>query len=321
LAENLRAVIRYPDPASRELKEVLSSQLRVSPEALLIGNGATEIIYSLCFLLRPRAVLVAEPTFGEYRRAAVAAGARVVYLPLSAGDGFRLDGDQFSRYLPQVEMAFLCNPNNPVGNLLGERDLEIILEESLKHGTWMVVDESFLDFVREERRRSLVLEAARYPRLVVVKSLTKFFALPGLRLGYAAASPSVVRYVEARRDPWCVNILAQVAGAAALKDREFVVNTWKWLEEEKAYLYHGLAALPGVRPYPSEANFFLVDIRQTGWSSGRLADACARRRILVRDCSSFTGLGDGYIRVAVKERQANSTLLGVLGELLSGGCP
>ncbi|WP_173298771.1 threonine-phosphate decarboxylase CobD [Thermanaeromonas sp. C210] len=321
LTANLRAVCRYPDPASKELKEALSLELQVPPGALLIGNGATDIIYSLCFLLKPRAVLVAEPTFAEYRRAAEAAGARVLSLPLPAGEGFRLDGAEYSRCLARVDMAFLCNPNNPVGNLIEDRDLAAVLEESRRQGTWLVVDESFLDFVQEDRRRSLCREALRYPNVVVLRSLTKFYALPGLRLGYAVASPSLIRHLEGRRDPWSVNILAQMAGVEALKDREFVVNTRKWLEEEKEYLYRGLASLSGSRPYPPEANFILVDIGRTGWSSGRLAEACARRKVLVRDCASFAGLGDVHIRVAVRDRQANNILLAVLRELLSGGCP
>ncbi|MGI9953224.1 threonine-phosphate decarboxylase CobD [Moorellaceae bacterium AZ2] len=321
LAANLEAVRRYPDPANGQLKEALALYLQVPPEALLIGNGATEIIYSLCFLLRPRAVLVAEPTFAEYRRAARAAGARVLSLPLQAGDGFRLDGAAYCRHLAQADMAFLCNPNNPVGNLIEQRDLEGILWESRKQGTWLVVDESFLDFVGEGPRLSLCQAALRTPNLVVLRSLTKFFALPGLRLGYAVASPSLVSHLEERRDPWAVNILAQMAGAEALKDEEYVLRTRRWLEEERRYLYQGLASLPGSKPYPPEANFVLVDIGRTGWSSGRLTEACARRKILLRDCASFPGLGDGHIRVAVKGREANDVLLAVLRELLSGGCP
>ncbi|MGB9660566.1 MAG: threonine-phosphate decarboxylase CobD [Moorellaceae bacterium] len=319
LADNLKAVRRYPDPNNMQLKEALSSYLQVPREALLIGNGASEIIYLLCFLLRPKAVLLAEPTFAEYSRAAGAAGSKLVTLRLQPSDGFRLEVGAYCRQLSQVDMAFLCHPNNPVGNLLDEEDLQRIWEESERRGTWLVVDESFLDFVPEWPKISLCRVAARASRLIVLRSLTKFFALPGLRLGCAVAAPDLIRYLEARRDPWSVNILAQMAGVEALKDQDYQLRTRTWLEKERGRFYRELASLPGIRPYPSQTNFFLVDISFSGWASSQLAEACARRRVIIRDCSSFPGLQQDYVRVAVKQEEANNCLLRVLRELLEGG--
>jgi threonine-phosphate decarboxylase len=262
-------------------------------------------------------VLVPQPTFSEYARAAEAAGAQVILCPLSPTQGFRLDVEAYCRLLEQADMAFLCNPNNPTGNLFPYDTLYHIWQESRRRGVWLIVDESFLDFVENWPELSLVQVAAREEKLIILRSLTKFFALPGLRLGAGIAAPSIIKYLEERSDPWRVNILAQLAGAIALKDKEFQERTRKWLKAEKAYLFEGLASLPGFRPYSSEANFILVDINLTGWNSGELVEALAQYKVLVRDCSNFPGLNKGgYIRVAVKEREANAVLLKLLKNFL-----
>jgi len=296
----------------------LATYLGVQTDNLLVGNGATEIIYSLCFLLRPRIVLVPQPTFSEYARAAEAAGAQVILCPLSPTQGFRLDVEAYCRLLEQADMAFLCNPNNPTGNLFPYDTLYHIWQESRRRGVWLIVDESFLDFVENWPELSLVQVAAREEKLIILRSLTKFFALPGLRLGAGIAAPSIIKYLEERSDPWRVNILAQLAGAVAVKDREYQIRTWKLLKGERAYLFEGLAFLPGLRPYRSEANFILVDIGLSGWKSGELTEALAQHKVLVRDCSNFPGLEGGYIRVAVKERESNTILLRLLKNLLTG---
>lgn len=318
LIKNLQAVKRYPDPTNLELKSSLAAYLGVQPDSLLVGNGATEIIYFLCFLLRPRTVLVAQPTFSEYARAAEAAGARVIFCPLLPTQGFKLDVEGYCCLLDQSDMAFLCNPNNPTGNLLPYDTVYRIWQESRRRGIWLIVDESFLDFVEDWPELSLVQVAAREEKLVVLRSLTKFFALPGLRLGVGIAAPGIIKYLEERSDPWRVNILAQLAGAVAVKDKEYQIRTWEWLKVEKAYLFEGLASLPGLRPYRSETNFILVDISLSGWKSGELTNALAQHKVLVRDCSNFPVLKGRYIRVAVKERESNTILLRLLRTFLQG---
>lgn len=318
LAKNLEAVRRYPDPNNLELKRSLAAYLGVKTDNLLVGNGATEIIYSLCFLLRPRTVLVAQPTFSEYARAALAAGAQVIPCPLPPTQGFRLDAEAYCRLLEQADMAFLCNPNNPTGNLLPYDIVYRIWQESRRRGIWLIVDESFLDFVEDWPEFSLVQVAAREEKLVILRSLTKFFALPGLRLGVGIAAPGIIRYLEERSDPWRVNILAQLTGAVAVKDKEYQIRTWEWLKVERDYLFEGLNFLPGLRPYRSEANFILVDISLSGWGSEELTEALAQHKVLVRDCSNFPGLKGRYIRVAVKERESNTVLLRLLENLLTG---
>ncbi|MBC7325686.1 MAG: pyridoxal phosphate-dependent class II aminotransferase, partial [Moorella sp. (in: Bacteria)] len=274
------------------------------------------LIYLLCQTLKPRRVLIAEPTFSEYRRAALIAGAEVVILELEPHSSFALDLGRWRQNLEGVDLAFLCNPNNPTGRLLERSLLNEIVELCREREVFLVVDESFIDFISRWPELSLVSRAAGSRGLFILRSLTKIFALPGLRLGYGVAHPEVVARLEARRDPWSVNILAQMAGVQALADKDFLKRTQELIGQEKEHLYHGLAGLAGFRPFYPEVNFILTDIAASGLMAPWLATRLARERILIRDCSSFPGLGPGYIRLAVRDRRANTTLLAVLRQTL-----
>ncbi|WP_406678505.1 threonine-phosphate decarboxylase CobD [Moorella sp. ACPs] len=312
LQQNLPAIRRYPDPRCRQLKKALADYLQVEPAAVIAANGATELIYLICQTLKPRRVLIPEPTFSEYRRAAVTAGAEVVALELDPASSFALDIDRWREKLAQVDLAFLCNPNNPTGQLLERAVLKEIVELCRRRGVFLVVDESFLDFLPNWPELSLGTMAAAGEGLLTLRSLTKIFALPGLRLGCGVAHPELAARLEARRDPWSVNILAQMAGVAALADGEYLKATRELIRREKEYLYHGLAGLAGFRPYHPEVNFILTDISASGLAVPELAAQLVRERILIRDCSSFPGLGPAYFRVAVLDRGANQKLLRAL---------
>ncbi|KYH31102.1 threonine-phosphate decarboxylase CobD [Neomoorella mulderi] len=312
LQQNLQAIQRYPDPYCRQLKKALADYLQVDAAAIIAANGATELIYLICQALKPRRVLIPEPTFSEYRRAALVAGAEVLMLELDPASSFALDIARWRQNLAQVDLAFLCNPNNPTGQLLERAVLKEIVDLCQRYGVFLLVDESFLDFLPNWPELSLGSRAAAREGLLSLRSLTKIFALPGLRLGCGVGHPELVARLEARRDPWSVNILAQIAGAVALADREYLEATRELIRREKEYLYHGLAGLAGFRPYHPEVNFILTDITASGLTVPQLAAHLARERILIRDCSSFPGLGPAYFRVAVRERWANQKLLAAL---------
>ncbi|WP_338825577.1 Threonine-phosphate decarboxylase [Moorella humiferrea] len=316
LQENLKAVRRYPDPQCRQLKQALAKYLQVNPAALIAANGASELIYLIVQALRPRRVLVAEPTFGEYRRSAAMVGAEVVTLELEPASAFVLDIDRWRKKLRGVDLAFLCNPNNPTGKLLETGILHAIVESCRQQGVFLVLDESFLDFCHNWRELSLVATAAAQEGILILRSLTKIFALPGLRLGCGVAHPKLVAGLEGRRDPWSVNILAQIAGVVALADTGYLTKTQELIRREKEYLYYGLAELAGFRPFHPEVNFILTDISASGLTASKLAHHLARERILIRDCSSFPGLGPTYFRTAVLDRAANHKLLQALKKIV-----
>jgi len=318
LQTNLKAIERYPDPACRQLKKALAAYLELEPDTIITANGAVELIYLFCQTFKPRRVLVTEPTFGEYRRAALIAGAEVVSLNLEPGSAFSLDLARWQQKLTGVDLVFICNPNNPTSQLLKPVVLREILEIAQRQGVFLVVDESFLDFMPNWRKISLGRQAAVGKGIFIIRSLTKIFALPGLRLGFGIACPDLISTLEARCYPWSINILAQMAGVTAMADTKYLSATWELIRREKEYLYDGLSNLAGFRPYHPEVNFILTDISASGWTAPRLVAALAREKILIRDCSSFTGLGPAFFRTAVRDRQANNKLLTAL-QKISGG--
>ncbi len=313
--EEFWRIKHYPDPGCGELPRLLAGHLGVDEKNLLLGNGGAELIYILPRALKIRRALVIAPTFSEYARAVEASGGRVrhVTLPLS---GEASPAGRAADHLPGTDAVFVCNPNNPTGRLFGPGDLLPLLDAAEKAGSHMVVDEAFMDFVPQRQHHSLMSMATRLPNLVVLYSLTKFFGIPGLRLGAAVASADVIGGLRRLKDPWSVNALARVAGEAALRDRDHMALTLKTVGEEREYLFSSLFSLPGLRPFPSEANFLLVDVSGTGLKSADLVEKMAGRGILVRNCANFYGLDDGYIRVAVRTRPENEFLIGALRSVL-----
>lgn len=315
VTEEVWRIKHYPDPDCGDLPRLLTDYLGVGGENLLLGNGGAELIYILPRALKIRRALVAAPTFSEYARAVEAAGGRVRYiiLPIS---GTVLPAREAAGHLAGCDAVFLCNPNNPTGQLFRPGDLMPLLDAAGEAGAVVVVDEAFMDFVAGREDFTLMPLACARRNLVVLYSMTKFFGIPGLRLGAAVACPEVIGRLKQLKDPWSVNALARVAGQAALRDRSHMVETLKTVKEEREYLFSTLSSMPGLRPFPSEANFLLVDISGTGMKSGELVEKMARKGILVRNCANFYGLNESYIRVAVKTRPENESLVRVLKSII-----
>ncbi|MCW2278545.1 pyridoxal phosphate-dependent aminotransferase [Heliophilum fasciatum] len=312
-------VIHYPDPHCRHLRAALSTHLQVPTAAIAAGNGAVDLLDQWLRTVQPRRVLITDPGFGQYLRAIKSVGAEAVVMRLTEQNQFAFDGEAWQRamQLGQCDSAILCSPHNPVGWTWTKEQRDQVLARAEKAGIHLLVDESFLDFLPDGRGRSCVATAAQSAQVAVLYSLTKFFALPGIRLGALIAHPARIAALEAQRDPWSVNHLAQVAGVAALQDQAYQEQTWNQLPALREQLIHTLRAIPGCRPYSSTVNFVLADIRATSlpapvWT-GRLRD----RGLLVRDCSTFDGLGSGYLRFAVRPAPAIEQLGAAMKEVLA----
>lgn len=308
LAKAIDSVVCYPDPEAIDLKQAIADCYEVREETVAVGNGAVELIYLLCRALAPNRVLLPAPTFGEYSAGARAAGLRTEFFALDAGSGFRLDTAKAGRMLRRNDLLFVCNPNNPTGTVLARTELMPLLAAAESCGAWIAVDESFIDF-RPQREETCKPLLNQFACLIVLHSLTKFLAVPGLRLGFALARPELVQRLRLLHDPWNVNVMAQAAGVAGLADRDFRRRTVELVQTENCYLFEEFQYLPGCRPLPPSVNYMLADIGATGWNAARLQAALLPHRILVRDCGSFSGLSSSYIRVAVKNRDANQRLV------------
>lgn len=318
IVRSLSLIASYPDPDCTELRTALAAYLGVEQRALLMGNGAAELIYLLIRVTGCRRALIPTPTFSEYGLAVLSHGGEIIELPMDEKENFRLPVEKIVAGLPRADIVFICNPNNPTGRLVNAAALRAILNEARRHGVLVVVDEAFMDFIPGRELFSVMSEAGTRGNLAVLYSLTKFFGIPGLRLGAIATSPDLIARMGAAKDPWNVNILAQVAGLEGLRDLSYMEETNRLVRQERKFLLEKIAGIPGLQPLPGAANFLLVRVAGSGLTSGDLTDLLGRRGVLVRDCRGFSGLEGRYIRIAVKTRPENQKLLRSLSEIMGG---
>jgi threonine-phosphate decarboxylase len=311
-------ISRYPDPYGEELKQALAKRHEMKPAEILIGNGSTQLIYLLCLALRPRKALVVGPAFSEHANALMLAGAKVGFFSLTAEVDFKFSTEDFiAAWEKAPDLGFLTTPNSVTGQLIPRAEIEKIACCALLKRRFLVIDEAFIDFVERESVKQLVREN---PYLIVLRSLTKYYALPGLRLGYLLAHSRRVAQLAAHLEPWSVNGPAQKVALACLADRSFGLKTERWLQRERNFLARALIRLKGFEPYPSSTNFLLVRIAN-GSGALKLRAFLLHKKILIRACNSFAGLGSDHFRVVVRRRKDNRLLLDALREWTAGSLP
>lgn len=309
MQEHLLEVDKYPTPGYLELRCALANRYQISPDWILPGNGAAELLTWAGRELANYQTILPVPAFNDYGRALQAFAAPVIPLPLFDRQGNLLDLVQLltAPEIPKNAALLLNNPHNPSGALWSRE----ILLPLLDRFALVVVDESFMDFVSPSQ--SLIPWVAEHDNLVVISSLTKFYSLPGLRLGYCVAHPDRLARWQSWRDPWVVNRLAEVAGIAALADQDFIDRTWDWYNSCQPAMYQDLQQIPNLTVYPSAANFFLLRTVQPFTTiQTRLLQEF---QIFARDCLSFPELGAHYGRVALKSAADNRQLLTALAKI------
>jgi threonine-phosphate decarboxylase len=308
LTKQMKYLCNYPDPETKKLRLKIAEHVGVSRDSILCGNGSTELIYLFARTLGPKTVLIPAPTFSEYERAARGQRAVIEYFRLKKEDAFDVSADAFISAMSgnangsrPFDMAFLCNPNNPTGRLIKREDMLKIADAARNRGCYLVADEAFIDFCPGA---SIADQVNSNPYLVVLRSLTKMYALSGLRVGYAILPQSLLDAVREVKEPWTVNSLAQVAGVAALDDEAYRAETFAVIAREKRELQEGFGRM-GISYLPSSANYYLLRMQRAQEVSAGLRE----KGILVRECSNFIGLDSSYIRVAVKSAHDNAKLL------------
>jgi L-threonine-O-3-phosphate decarboxylase len=310
IASQLCNLKHYPDPDYSELKLALGQFHQVPSEWILPGNGSAELLTLAGRELgQLAATVLMTPAFGDYYRTLAADNAKVLEFPIlwTLYWGLGKIYSSFSSDTPSKNCGLLLNnPHNPTGRLF-LRD-EIL--PYLKDFALVVVDEAFMDFLPPDQEQSLIGLVQEYENLVILRSLTKFYSLPGLRLGYAIAHPDRLAKWQLWRDPWPVNTLAAAAAIAALQDTDFQQQTWKWLPQARNQLFDGLTSINGLRPLEGAANYLLVESQQ---STSELQEQLLRQyQILIRDCRSFKELGDRFFRVAVRSKSDNQRLIAAI---------
>jgi threonine-phosphate decarboxylase len=308
-ASDVTSLARYPDPKYSELRSTLATHLSVPPDCLAIANGSAALFGAIVRATRPDTCLLPVPAFGEQQRALAAATCEIERLPLSAADGFRLDTRALCQTLAgrPPSLCVLTNPHNPSGALTTAAEMSQVLQTASAHHLQLLIDEAFIDFAPTE---TLTAAATRSDHLVVLRSLTKFFGMPALRVGYAVSTPEMVAQIDAQLPAWPVTSLAAVAAVEAIRDDDYAHRTLRAVRDDRQCLREGLASA-AIETYPSAGNFLLCRLPEPGPDSTQLRTRLIRKHhIIVRDCRSFDGMADGrFIRVAVRSRADNDRLV------------
>ncbi len=302
----LERIVHYPDPDSAELIDALSSAWDVPPQQILVGNGSTEILYALARSLDARRAVIPVPSYADYATAAGLAGLDIETLALEETDDFQPDFDRLAQRLQGDEVVLLGQPNNPTGLCFDPGKFRTFAAE---HPTSLfVVDEAFIDFVAGVE--SLVRDVA--DNVVVLRSLTKFYAMPGLRLGAAVAPEALAQTIGRQMMPWSVNTLAQAVGTAALQDEPYAEATRRLVDEQRKALSAQLSEMPELHVYPGQANYLLVRLDREDLDAPALADRLLQDGIAIRVCDNYEGLDRRFFRVAVRDQQENKRLIEAL---------
>lgn len=315
-------LLHYPDPNCWVLREVLAKRWKCDPSQIVVGNGSTELIHILPRALGIRNLAVVQPTFSEYAAAMERSGGQVTALCSDRAQQYCLPLDSLCQLVERhvtgrraINAVVLCNPNSPTGQVCRADDIMRVARLAQRRGIWLIVDETFADYCQE---RSILPLVASWSRVVVLRSLTKFYGLPGLRVGYAVAARSVVEQVRCLVPPWSVNAMGQVAAVAALQDTAHAKKSLAFMKKERARFSNALTSLPGCMVMPAHANYIYMELPD-GWHASEATARLRREGILIRDCSSIPGATIGSIRVAVRSKRDNDRLLKSLTRLLCHG--
>jgi threonine-phosphate decarboxylase len=312
LGDCVERLLHYPDKDSAELKQCLAAYHGVNPAQLAVANGSTELIHLLPRVAGGKRGLIVAPAFAEYASALERSGWEIDYLALSSADQFSFSLSALQEKLAGgYDLLFICNPANPTGALIPKSTIAQVLELCRNHGTFLVLDEAFIDFCEDESAKDLI---GGYQRAVLLRSMTKFFAIPGLRLGYAIGAPETISAIASLQDPWSVNTAAQAAGVASLGDLDYCERTRSYVDAQRDRLAAGLSALPCLKVFPSRANYLLAQI-SNGSSAAVLRTQLLKQGVMIRDCSNFVGLDGSFFRVAVRLQKENDRLVQIIKEI------
>ena len=298
----------YPDPECQDLKEKLAKHEAVSKDNLICGNGAADLIFSLVFSIKPKKALLLAPTFYEYEKALRASGSEIEYYYLDEENGFMLDEKFLEGLNENIDILFLCNPNNPTGELIKKELIEKILKKCEEKNIFLVIDECFMCFVDEAQEYSAKEFVNKSDNLFILKAFTKIYAMPGLRLGYGICSnKEVLDSMCEVSQAWSISIPAQRAGIYALDEKEYVNESLEILRQEKHYLKKELEKR-GFKIYGSNANYIFFRVPESKKDIDFFAEFLGKG-FLIRDCSNYEGLEKGYYRIAVKKHKENELFI------------
>lgn len=302
-------ISRYPDIKYRELKSSIAEYLKCNSENVVVGNGAIDLINNFILLFSRTIIFV--PSFSEYEKRGLINGKETVSLRYR--DDFTIDLDELEKNVKPQDLVILGNPNNPTGLRIDEKTLVALYEIVNKKDGFLLLDEAFYEFCPEDYDSIEIFKDYSFKKVGIIRAATKFFALPGIRLGYGCVSEDMVKKYERVEIPWSVNALADIAGKTIFKDKSYIKKSKEYMEKERSFMLNELSKIEGIKPFTTHANFILVKLLK--WDEEYVFDFFAKRGVIIRRCSNFKGLDSSFIRVAVKDRDSNIRLIDIFKEL------
>lgn len=319
LADHIDVITSYPDPEYTDLKNHIAAYAGCHPEELLVGNGCTELISLFIQIHQPKKALIVSPTYSEYEREVTLNGGQVIYYALQESLDFKLDVADFkTRLTDDLDLCILCNPNNPTSSAIGPDEMREILACCREHHIFVMVDETYAEFAPEGIQVCSVGLLKEFDNFAILRGISKFFAAPGLRLGYAmTGNLRLLQEIRDRKNPWTINSLAEVAGSLMFSDTDYIRKTRSLIASERERIYRELLTWKNVKVYPPCANFILVRILKKGVTSYDVFVHAIRQKMMIRDCSTFPGMEDEtFFRFCFMKPEDNTRLLACLKEIL-----
>ena len=310
--EGLEKSRSYPDINYTNLRNNISDYIKVDSELIIPGNGATEIIYLLMKSIKRRLAIL-NPTFSEYGRGAKLNNLEIIDFHLKEENNFSIDLDEIQKNMDKFDSLFICNPNNPNGKV---KDLNELLDLMIENDKLLIVDETFMEFVGEEEKYSLINKIEQTPNLFILKAVTKFFGMPGLRLGYGVTSnKQIIKNIYEYKEPWTIKSFAENLSNYLFKDKEYINGSKDYYINERKFMLEELRKISRLKVYDTDTNFVLIKLDDDEANSLKL-ELFEKYNILIRDASNFIGLDKSYIRVAIKSHNDNKVLIESLRKIL-----
>lgn len=330
LSERIDAITSYPDRDYTALRTSISNYIHLAKENIIVGNGSTELISLFIQITAPKKALLVTPTYSEYERELALQGGTLDYFPLSEEDGFTLHPEKLEQELKKgYDLLILCNPNNPTSTAITTDSMREILtcckkvasqltnEYGHEHPLNVIVDETYVEFAPDIDKVTAIPLVNEFDNLVVLRGVSKFFAAPGLRLGYASTSSKyLLKEINDRKNPWTINTLAAIAGEIMFSDEEYIKNTKDFISSERTRVCNALRQNPNLKVYEPVANFVLVRILKPDMTASMLFEACIKKGLMIRDCVTFPGLDEKYFRICFMSKEKNDELLEVIAETI-----
>lgn len=314
LASHIDAITTYPDREYTSLRNCIAEYAGTEADHVIVGNGSTELISLFIQIKHPKKAVVIGPTYSEYEREISLGGGTTLYYPLKEENDFILDVEDFTSSLNEsVDLVVICNPNNPTSSCINRQTMRRILDVCKRYDIFVMVDETYVEFANNMEEITAVSLTNYYNNIIILRGTSKFFAAPGLRLGYAiTGNTDLIKLINTRKNPWTINSLAVIAGEIMFTDQEYIKETKELISSERDRIYEILKNHPDFKVYQPSGNFMLVKLLRSDITSQDLFDKTIRQGMMIRDCSTFPFLDNKYIRFCIMSREMNDKLLSCL---------